>query len=708
MFELIDTSGFIGGVASEIGGRPENQDSYGFKETPQCLALTVCDGMGGGPAGKMASSMAVETLLDYISQSQCPLEDMARDAIMKANEVVFRKACTDDSLHGMGSTCTLLLLGDDYAVAAHVGDSRIYQFRKGELKYRSFDHSMVFELVKKKVITEEQARQSAQSNVITRALGINKDVEPEIHILKYKRGDVFALTTDGIHGSMPQPELLADLNQDSEDIATCVKAVADKVDNIGQEKGNNHDNLTLMMVKTIGENKKTGFMGRIKGFWSRLFTLAILCTLSLQAIAQIPYWKVLPTDTELDYCYGTIYKKKSFGRTQLIDIKENKNVASSQDSITNFSNGFALGLKNENGKMRITSLINRSSMTEIMPGKTLFSTDQPFFSEGMVTVANNKGAEGYMNVNGDLVIKCAYFKAFPFYEGRALVVLKKKLERVYIDNRGKKIAFAERDEEKVKNTVCQWDAVEPDKGWTVFAENKLYGFKYDGKIAIPAQFSYAENFHAGYALVKKDGQYGLIGYSLDKIKANIDLVDDHFECNVNYSEHIDPKLLKVVLVENNKHVSLDAQNDEKNRKLNCRLPGSLTSKVIRVNVIYDGIVIKSLTRSNAKPEEATEQKSTSGNIYVASFGKKGKRADAKDFEYIVATIVNNTSKAKTIKATIYVDGTPHVQSVKVKAKRKATVTAKIKVAKERFAKVYVKLSNGYATSVKDIQLKPFY
>lgn len=706
MFELIDTGEFTGGVASKICGRTENQDSYGFKNFQQCLALTVCDGMGGGPAGKMASSMAVDTILDYISSAKSPLEDIAREAMLKANEVVFNKACTDDMLHGMGSTCTLLLLGESYAVAAHVGDSRIYQFRKGKIKYRSFDHSMVFELVKKKVITEEQARQSAQSNVITRALGINKEVEPEIHILKYKKGDVFALTTDGIHGSMPQIELVEDLNCNGDDIAASVKSEADKVDDIGQKKGNNHDNLTLMMVKAIGENKTTGFKGLIESIWSRLFVLAVLCGMSLQALAQMPYWKVVPTDTELGYCYGTIYKKKDFGRTQLIDIKENRNVASSQDSITNFSDGFALGLKNENGKMRITSLINRSSMTEIMPSKTLYSTELPYFSEGMVTVANNKGAEGYMNVNGDLVIKCAYFKAFPFSEGRAMVVMKKKLERIYIDNRGKKVSFAERDEEKVKSTVCQWDVAEPDKGWTTFVENKRYGFKYEGKVVFPAQFDYAENFHEGYALVKKDGQYGVIGYSLDNIKAHFEM--DDLECEVNYSEHIDPNLLKVVLVNNNTNVALTSTTNEKNKKLTCRLPGSLTSEVVRLMVVYDGIVVKELTRSITTNDKETEPKAKSGSIYVASFGKKGKRADSNDFEYIVATIVNNTSKAKTVKATIYVDGATQVKSVRVNAKRKATVTAKVKVTKERFAKVYVKLSNGYTSGVKEIQLKPFY
>lgn len=709
MFETINTDDFVGGVASEIGGRAENQDSYGFRKYSSYLALTVCDGMGGGPAGKMASSMAVETILDYIALAQGSLEEIAENAITKANEIVFKKACSDDTLHGMGSTCTLLLLGKSYAVAAHVGDSRIYQLRKGKIKYRSFDHSMVFDLVKKKVITEEQARQSAQSNVITRALGINKEVEPEIHILNYRKGDIFVMTTDGIHGTMPQVNLLQEFNSNNDDIAANVKSVAEKVDNIGKEKGNNYDNLTIMMVKTTGDIKEKGLKGMLDRLWSRLFATTALLTLSFSAVAQIPYWKQALSNADLEYSYGTIYKKKDFGRMQLIDIKENKNVASSQDSITNFSGGFALGLKNESGKMRIVSIINGSAYTEIMPRKALYSTDLPFFSEGMVTVANNKGVEGYMNVNGDLVIKCAYFKAMPFSDGRAMVVLKNKLARKYIDNRGKFITFAERDEEKVKSEVCQWDAIEPDKGWTIYKEGKLYGFEYDGKIAIPAQFDYAENFHAGYALVKKDGQCGIMGYSDDNVKVAIDADDDKAKCVVDYSEHVDPKLFQVLAInDKNETTTLATADDASKRQITCQLPEISASESLKIKVAYDGIIIKTLTYKNTRNESATETKAKSGSIYVASFGKKSKRADAHDNEYIVATIVNNTAKAQTVKATIYVDGTPHVQSVKVKAKRRATVTAKVQVKKERFAKVYVKLSTGYSTAAKDIQLKPFY
>ena len=95
------------------------------------------------------------------------------------------------SLKGMGSTATVLLLSDKSAFVAHVGDSRVYQIRSGKKIFRTFDHSMVFELVKQKVITEEQARLSAQSNIITRALGMQPDLQVDVVERPYEKGDRF-------------------------------------------------------------------------------------------------------------------------------------------------------------------------------------------------------------------------------------------------------------------------------------------------------------------------------------------------------------------------------------------------------------------------------------------------------------------------------------------------------------------------------------
>ena len=200
-----DADIFVGFAESRIGGRPENQDSYGYKETSLGFLLTVCDGMGGGPGGKTASSIAVQEIITGVDEANEDEEvaNIIIKAIRRANMAVIEAGNENPSLQGMGSTATVLLLSEKSAFVAHVGDSRVYQIRGGKKIFRTYDHSMVFELVKQKVITEEQARLSAQSNVITRALGMLPDLEVDIVERPYIKGDRFVLCSDGIHGAMP-------------------------------------------------------------------------------------------------------------------------------------------------------------------------------------------------------------------------------------------------------------------------------------------------------------------------------------------------------------------------------------------------------------------------------------------------------------------------------------------------------------------------
>ena len=132
---------------------------------------------------------------------------------------------------------------------AHIGDSRVYQLRHHRKVFRTFDHSLVFELVKKKILTEEQARLSEQSNIITRALGLNSEIEIETTERPFKKGDKFMLCTDGIHGSMPEKELIA-LATRNEDLGKVVGGIASLVDEKGRKDGGGHDNLTIVMIES--------------------------------------------------------------------------------------------------------------------------------------------------------------------------------------------------------------------------------------------------------------------------------------------------------------------------------------------------------------------------------------------------------------------------------------------------------------------------
>lgn len=254
----------IGYAESRIGGRTENQDSYGSAETPFGFVVTVCDGMGGGPGGKTASSIAVNEIITKIidANPDDTISNILIKAIRSANMAILHKGQEDASLRGMGSTCTVLLINEQFATLAHVGDSRIYQLSGKSKKFRTFDHSMVFDMVRQKVITEEQARLSAQSNVITRALGIKPDVEVDVIELPYESGDRFVLTTDGIHGAMPETELINMLSDRKHPLGTVTDDVATTIDGKGRNEGGGHDNLTLAIIETKINSKLKSKMSK--------------------------------------------------------------------------------------------------------------------------------------------------------------------------------------------------------------------------------------------------------------------------------------------------------------------------------------------------------------------------------------------------------------------------------------------------------------
>ncbi|MBS7348049.1 MAG: protein phosphatase 2C domain-containing protein [Muribaculaceae bacterium] len=279
--QLKTPDNIVGYAESRIGGRSENQDSYGYSDTPFGWVVTVCDGMGGGPGGKTASSIAVTEIIQGIKEGN--KEDIPSNivikAIRRANISIIEAGKRNPDLKGMGSTCTVLLINQDSAVVAHVGDSRVYQLRGKTKVFRTFDHSMVFDLVKQKVITEEQARLSAQSNVITRALGIKNDIEVDTEIRPYEEGDRFLLTSDGIHGSIPERELIDMVADKHHTLGTIVDNIATTVDGKGLREGGGHDNLTIALIETKSNsilrekmNKNTKIL---------LGSISIVCLLSL-------------------------------------------------------------------------------------------------------------------------------------------------------------------------------------------------------------------------------------------------------------------------------------------------------------------------------------------------------------------------------------------------------------------------------------------
>jgi len=236
-------------IQSKIGGREENQDFSSVTESQYGKLIIVCDGMGGRKGGRYAAELAVQTIIQEVSKSTVdnPIHILLK-AIEKANSLIWEESNSNRQLKGMGTTLVALLLNDEKAICCHVGDSRLYQLRNGRIIHRTFDHSHVFELVRSGMLTEEQARLSQKSNIITRALGISPTVEIEItDNLSFKNGDRFLLCTDGICGAIPESELVEMVSRKS-NIETVVTQLVEEIDSSGFANGGKHDNLTAALI----------------------------------------------------------------------------------------------------------------------------------------------------------------------------------------------------------------------------------------------------------------------------------------------------------------------------------------------------------------------------------------------------------------------------------------------------------------------------
>lgn len=247
------------------GGRAENQDACGFIDTPLGFIAVVCDGMGGGPSGQLAATVAVQKIVEFVMNApeDASRKDVMKDAIEYAHETILKMGTDNPSLRGMGTTVASVLINKYSAIISHVGDSRVYQFRWGRKKFRTQDHSMVADLVRNGTLTEEQARLSSQSNLITKALGGQLSNIAEVSEVSYESGDRFLLCTDGIWGMMPERDLIRRTAK-TPSLSGAVDGTILEVDELGRRDGNTHDNMTIVMIETKQDsiikekmNKKT-------------------------------------------------------------------------------------------------------------------------------------------------------------------------------------------------------------------------------------------------------------------------------------------------------------------------------------------------------------------------------------------------------------------------------------------------------------------
>ena len=204
---------FAVAAGTDVGRvRKGNEDSF-FADANEYRGLfIVADGMGGHAAGEVASRMTV----DLVSRDLAELNDLesaqafetVSQALRHANRAVYERTMAEREKFGMGTTASLLVLADERFIIGHVGDSRIYLLRDGELRQLTHDHSVVQEQLDAGLITAHEAKNHKQSNVITRCIGLGFDVEPDIIDGDVRLGDVFLLASDGLTGMVEDWRLL--------------------------------------------------------------------------------------------------------------------------------------------------------------------------------------------------------------------------------------------------------------------------------------------------------------------------------------------------------------------------------------------------------------------------------------------------------------------------------------------------------------------
>lgn len=217
------------------------------RQTKGHLAL-VADGLGGHAGGETASRLAVETIsrvyYEAPDSAQADPHAALQQAFLRANQVIHQRARTDLQLFGMGTTCTALALCGQRAYCAHVGDSRLYLLRAGEIYLMSEDHSAVMDLVRRGMLQREAARHHADRNVLLRALG----TRPAVSVTCWQQpfpvraGDVFLLCSDGLYDLVEEPEMLR-ATATAEPPAACAALIA-----LAKERGG-HDNITVGVVR---------------------------------------------------------------------------------------------------------------------------------------------------------------------------------------------------------------------------------------------------------------------------------------------------------------------------------------------------------------------------------------------------------------------------------------------------------------------------
>ncbi|MFC4160914.1 Stp1/IreP family PP2C-type Ser/Thr phosphatase [Chitinimonas lacunae] len=252
--------------------RGHNEDSIVFH--PECGLAVLADGMGGYNAGEVASGIATTLISEGVRASievvaphqpepmsgKPAAHRILRSEIEKANLAIFQTAQSQPQCAGMGTTLVAALLYDNRLTVAHVGDSRLYRLRGDQFMALTKDHSLLQEQIDSGLLTPEQARLSQNKNLVTRAVGIDPQLDPELNDVEVRPGDLFLLCSDGLNDMVPEEDIGLVLTT----LTSNLPLAAQQLIQMANDNGG-RDNVSVILIRV-----KHDFSAE-RGLWARLF-----------------------------------------------------------------------------------------------------------------------------------------------------------------------------------------------------------------------------------------------------------------------------------------------------------------------------------------------------------------------------------------------------------------------------------------------------
>jgi len=244
---------------TDIGRKREHNEDAVASDMEMGLVV-LADGMGGYKAGEVASEIAVLTIVAELKESMLALQpgqiDMAEgmqaesrliyDAVAKANASIYSVSQSQPQCAGMGTTLVMGLFTNDKLLVAHIGDSRMYRLRGAEFVQMTEDHSLLQEQIKSGLITPEQAKLSANKNLVTRALGIDPEVELELHEYEVEAGDIYLLCSDGLSDLVED----ADIHLTLATLSANLELAANQLIQMANDNGGK-DNISVILARVL-------------------------------------------------------------------------------------------------------------------------------------------------------------------------------------------------------------------------------------------------------------------------------------------------------------------------------------------------------------------------------------------------------------------------------------------------------------------------